>query len=534
MAKNLPEVVKSAIKNGPSFKYRDWRRVLPKNRTRAEKAMAFGEKYMPLPDGALVGQFVPYIPFQEAIFYQVIDTDAWMTVVSCGRKNAKTQTIADLAAVFILSALAEQNSNIAVASNSREQAAHLFNYLTKSLDQSPELQGLYRVIPSGKTIVGLKRNVTLKCISADARTAHGGQYKVIIFDELAQAGRESPFYDALVTGQGTQAEPKFLILSTQAEEDASLLSVIMDTAIRENSEDVAVHLYAADDECDLDCDKQWLKANPALGHFRSRKDIERQCKEAQAVRSAEQRFRLLILNQRVASDSLWLNPTVWKECGGEPDMDVIRTGPTYVALDLSQRFDLTVAVFAAKDAEGVVHLVPHVFTPAENLKARVMKDKTPYDIWVQDGQLVAVPGEVVDYDFVCDYLRHWTEQNDVVPREIIFDRWRINDFKASAERNGFAQEAEWTECGQGFKDISPRLDSFETALMKRKIRHGLHPVANLAASSAVIEADAAGNRKISKRKSTGNKIDYAISAIMAAYPLLEEREEVFDPMAMIG
>ena len=36
---------------------------------------------------------------------------------------------------------------------------------------------------------------------------------------------------------------------------------------------IICHLYAADEDCDLEDEAQWLKANPALGDFRDREDL---------------------------------------------------------------------------------------------------------------------------------------------------------------------------------------------------------------------------------------------------------------------
>jgi phage terminase large subunit-like protein len=519
MSKNkavLPDNVKQAIKCGAPFHYRDWRKLPISELTRAEKAMAFVERYHPIPDGHLVGQKVPLIPFQEAAFYQAIDTPCWQYVFSCGRKNAKTETIAKIVNAYLLGPLAEQNSNIAVAANSRDQAAHLFNYLTKSLSLSKELQGLFRIIPSQKMIIGLRKNVTFKCLSADAKNAHGGQYKVIVFDELgAHVGADYPFYDSLVTGQGTQEEPKMFILSTSAASDGDILSVITDAAIRENSIKTAVHLYSADKDCPLDDEAQWLKANPALGYFRRKDDIERQCADALAIPAAETRFRLLILNQRTPLNSLWLAPGAWKACSALPDLNVFRSGTTVsLGLDLSQKSDLTAAVLCASDESGVLHLLPFAFLPADSIQALELKTKAPYQAWVRSGDLIAVPGKTIDYEWVFTWLREKLDDLGIEVNVIAFDRWRAAEAKSAADRVGFIGP-EWQEVGQGFVSASPRMEFFETKLLKGEIRHGSSPTLNLGAAACSALTDPSGNKKWAKDKSS-QKIDVLVAAIMGA------------------
>ena len=51
--------------------------------------------------------------------------------------------------------------------------------------------------------------------------------------------------------------------------------------------------------------------------------------------------------------------------------------------------------------------------------------------------------------------------------------------------------------------MSPAPRDLESIILEKKLRHGDHPVLKFCATNAVIERDAAGNRKLSKRRSTG-------------------------------
>jgi phage terminase large subunit-like protein len=62
--------------------------------------------------------------------------------------------------------------------------------------------------------------------------------------------------------------------------------------------------------------------------------------------------------------------------------------------------------------------------------------------------------------------------------------------------------------------MSPALRDRESLILEKKLRHGDHPVLKMCASSVVIERDAAGNRKLSKKRSTG-RIDGMIALTMA-------------------
>ena len=525
---NLPANVAAAIRCGPPIAFRDWRRLDDRDRTPAERAMAFVETHLIIPDGPMVGRPMELAPFQEALFYQVIDSGCWQTLFSMARKNAKTATTAALLLSFVVGPLKRQNDELASAANSRDQAAHLYQYAAKMLNLNPGLAGYYKLVPSIKTIIGTVCNVTFKSISSEAKSAHGGNYRIIVVDELGQVrGETDEFFDALVTGQGAQADPRMVIISTQAPTDNALFSTLMDSAIVHDAKDRAVHLYAADEGCALEDREQWAKANPALGRFRSLEDVERQARDAKAMPAAASRFRNLILNQRVSAESLFIAPDSWRRNNRPANLDVLRKYGCQIGLDLSQKTDLTAAVCAALDEDGALHLVTHAFAPRHGLEARAVRDRAPYVEWEKTGSLICPDGEVVDYDAVCAHLVAWLAQNGIEVTRVAFDRWRINDFKRAAERTGFAQTAQWVEVGQGFKDMSPRVEAFEGAVLRGRVRHGSHPVLNMGASCAVVVSDPAGGRKIDKTRAT-QRIDALVAAVMSSYELLVGAESAPD------
>ena len=505
-----------------------------KKPTRGQRVIAFAEKYCLVPEGSKVGTPLKLEPFQKRFLLEIYDNPKGTrrAIMSIARKNGKSALIAAIMLAHIVGPEAKQNSQVVSGAMSRDQAALVFNLASKMLDLQPEFAGLYRTIPSTKRIVGLRKNVEFRALSADGTTAHGLSPVLAILDEVGQVrGPMTPFIEAVTTSQGAHDEPLLVMISTQAPSDADFLSMQIDDAKRSGDPHTVCHVYEADDDCDLMDETQWKKANPALGLFRSKKDLEEQLKQASRIPSMEASARNLLLNQRVALESLWLAPGVWKENNGKPSLDVFRSG-THVSmgLDLSQRNDLTAAVLAAKDEDGVVHLLPFAFAPLDGMKERENRDKAPYTGWVKSGELIAVPGKTLDYEWACAWLRQKLIELEIPLSSVQFDRWRITECKQAAERVGFAQEAEWCEIGQGYASMSPRVESFETYLLQGKIRHGSHPLLNMGAASAIVVADPSMNRKLDKSKAT-QKIDVLVAAVMAVGAFTDQT--VVDVSAMI-
>jgi phage terminase large subunit-like protein len=89
-----------------------------------------------------------------------------------------------------------------------------------------------------------------------------------------------------------------------------MLSVRIDDAIRSDDPHTVCHLYTADEEKELHDPKEWAKANPALGTFRSRIELEQAAEKAARMPSFENSFRNLYLNQRVNMVSAFVSGRV--------------------------------------------------------------------------------------------------------------------------------------------------------------------------------------------------------------------------------
>jgi len=528
--KPLPEYIRAAIKCGPvPLDVESWKTKPRSKLTEGERVLRFASEYLCFPEGKMVGKPLVLDPFQCAFILASFDSPVHVkkSILSMARRGGKTLVMAVILLWFVVGGGAKQSAMVRSAAMTREQAGLLFRLMALTLQLSPALEGLYRVIPSSKKIVGLRRGTEYASLSRDAKSGHGQAIYVLVVDECGQIdAANDEFLDMLFSSMGTYEDSRVFLISTQAPNDASFFSLEIDSATRSTPDNVVCHLYAAA-SADLMDEANWYAANPALyGGYRSKEDIRNAAGEASRIPAKEAGFLNLFMNRRVSLESLWLAPSVWKENGGAVDLEVFRTHAVHIGLDLSMRTDLTAAVLAAQDDEGVVHLLPFVFTPSQGLDDRASRDRAPYQQWVKDGKLIAIPGATVDYEAVCEHLKGELDDLGVEISGIAFDRWRVREFQAAAERTGFAPYAEWHEVGQGFKDFSPRIEKFEELLLQGKIRHGLHPLLNMAAANAIAVRDAAGNAKLDKAKST-LRIDPIVAAVMAVFAAAHTEDQVF-------
>jgi phage terminase large subunit-like protein len=509
----------------------------PKKETRGQRAIRFIETFCHIPEGSKVGE--PFIldEFERDFILAVFDNPRAITsmaILSIARKNGKTAFIAALVLVFIVGPEAKRNAQIVSGAMSLDQAALVYNMAWKIVMLSPRLRPLVRPQATKKRLVGLPMNTEYVALAAEGKTAHGKSPILAILDEVGQIrGPTDPFVEAITTSQGAHEAPLLIAISTQAPSDADMLSLWIDDAVRSDDPHIVCRVYAAPEGCELMDEAAWDAANPA--RFRQRQDLRRQAEKAVRIPANEASFRNLCLNQRVAQERLAFAPAAWRSGAGAVDLEIFRDGrPVHLGLDLSMRTDLTAAVAAAEDDDGNVHLLPFCYTPLSGLEERARRDRAPYDVWVKQGKLRAVPGSTIDYDWMCTDLVVATLGMNIA--SVQYDRWRMDVLKAAAARTGFDRVVgAWQEVGQGFRDISPRLEAFEAALLGGRLRHGGHPLLTMAAANAIAVADPAGARKLDKSKST-QRIDPMVASIMAAFPTLPEgrlKQEV-DVLAMVG
>jgi len=481
-----------------------------KIKTRAERVIEFIEKYLFVPEGSLVGEPIKLAEFQKQFIYDVYDNPQGTrrAYLSIARKNAKSATIACLLLAHIIGPERKQNSQIISGARSRDQAALVYELAAKMLNMQPEFQGLYRLVPSSKRIIGVKSNVEYRALSAEAKTAHGLSPIVAILDEVGQVrGAQDDFIDAITTSQGAHTSPLLVAISTQAADDADLFSIWLDDALASKDPKIVCHLYAAPKEVGLLDEAGWKTANPALGLFRSYDDLAEQAKQAVRMPSAENTFRNLCLNQRVSTVSPFISRDVWKSCGGKV-LD-FADNPVWAGFDLSARTDLTALVVIGR-INGVWQTHAHFWTPEAGLIERAKRDRQPYDLWVRQGYMQTTPGQTVDYEFVAHDVAAIFSQLNV--QSIAYDRWRIDIFRK--ELTNIGVELPLIEYGQGFKDMASALDALESELLNGRIAHGNHPVLTMCAANSVVAKDAAGNRKLDKSKATG-RIDGMVAMAMA-------------------
>jgi phage terminase large subunit-like protein len=435
-------------------------------------------------------------------------------IISRGRKNAKTTESAMILLLHLCGPEARTNSQLYSAAQSREQASILFTLASKMVRLSPTLQPFITVRDTAKQLFCGDLGTLYRALSAEATTAYGLSPVLTVHDELGQVkGPRSELYEALETATAAQEEPLSIIISTQAPTDSDLLSVLIDDAKTGADKRVVLRMDTAPEGVDPFSEDAIRAANPAFDVFMNQAEVLAMASDASRMPSRQAEYENLVLNRRVEAKSPFVSRPLWQSCGA-PVADFDEDVPIYAGLDLSSTSDLTAFVPIGM-IDGIWNVAPVFWLPGEGLEEKARKDRVPYDLWRDEGHLLAAPGKSVDYEFVAAFLWRFCQSHNV--KKIGFDRWGFKHLKPWLLSAGFNEETIeeiFVEFGQGFQSMSPALRELEADILNGRIAHGNHPVLTMCAANAVVVSDPSENRKLAKNKSSG-RIDGMVALTMA-------------------
>jgi phage terminase large subunit-like protein len=506
--------------------------------SRAERVVRFVNS-LPCTAGPLAGKPLKLRPWQVRFIRAVYRTDkagnglVRTAVLSVARKCGKTQLAAALCLCALSGPEAEPRGECYAVACTRFQAGRVFNEMVAVITKTPWLNERINIVRFRKELEDQINGSTFAVLSADVAPVHGLSPSFVCYDEIAQVPSRA-LYDALGTALGGRAQPLMLVISTQAARDEAPMSELVDYGLRLHRGEIVdpsfhLTLYTAPPEDDPWKLATWKKANPALGDFRSLEDVKRLALQAQRMPAAEMSFRNLILNQRCDATAQFINAAAWKACGEQvPNNGELKGRPCYAGLDLAASKDMTALVLAFAGDDGCFNIVPFCWLPGEQLQEAQDRDHMPYQLWARQGHLLTFPGRTTDPKVIALKIAELHGTYNI--QALAYDRWRIADLER--ELSAIGSSAPLVAFGQGFKDQSPAVDVLERLVEEGKLHHANHPVLSMAAVNAKVELDAAGNRKISKRRSTG-RVDPLVALCMAL-GVAARPTPAFDPMSMIG
>ena len=468
-------------------------------------------------------------------------------LIYVAKKNGKSALVAGVI-LYMLVCDDEQGAEIYSAAASKEQAALIFSHAAGMVRQEKLLKE--RLTVYGERGGGVNRSIVYddvmsfyRCLAADANTADGANVHMAAIDELHRH-RSPELADILQKSTAARKQPLVIYTTTADYNRESLCNTKHKYArqVCENGGDPSKPgydpeflpvIFEATKDDEFTSEDVWAKANPNLGVTIPVDFLRRECHKAQESPSELNNFLRLHLNIVTDSDVAWLDIDEWDACGSEFDPHSLEGRECYAGLDLSTTIDITALVliypeFTNDNMTENYEVLSYFWVPADNARGRQQKDRVPYETWIRAGYIDATPGNVVDYEAVRQKLLSLRDIYNI--REIAIDRWNSTQLQTQLTGDDFNV----VQFGQGYASMSAPTKELEKLIVSRRINHGNNPVLRWMAGNTMIEQDAAGNIKPSKKKST-EKIDGIVALAMALGRALvsENAESVYENRGIV-
>jgi phage terminase large subunit-like protein len=244
-------------------------------------------------------------------------------LLSMGRKNAKTQTVAAIG-LDLLVMDDEAEPEIYAAAKTSEQSGKIFEAAAGMVNASEELSEFLKVTPYRREIYNTMNGGKLRALTADGRAKHGSNPSALLFDELHVWGAaEQELYDALTTGSGARRQPLEIIISTAGINEETLYGREIEYARRvlnrvvDDPEYFAM-IFEVPKDADWTDESLWVLANPSLGEIVKMDYLRTKFTKAINSPSEQTAFKRLYLNMWVNSRDIWIPLQKWDACKWTP------------------------------------------------------------------------------------------------------------------------------------------------------------------------------------------------------------------------
>lgn len=448
------------------------------------------------------------------------------------RKNGKSFLGAGIG-LKLLAADGEHGAEVYSVATKEDQARLLWNDGKQIVARSPGAGEIFR-----RTVNEIRHEDSAsiwKPVGSDSETLDGLNPHGILADEL-HAWKSRALWDVLDSATGARRQPLFFQISTEGsvrdgifdEQVALVQAVLSDRALADDAgANVFGIIFTIDDGDDPMAESSWFKANPNLGCGKSLEYMRDQAAKAALSPGKMRDFLVKQLDKRAEKAvGGWLSMEKWDACAGEALTQAqvlarVAGKQVWCGFDASRSQDLAAVALVWFEGD-VAHAAWLFFTPDETLRERELKDRAPYAKWVEDGWMIATPGNITDYRVIVETTTKLlkTAQAEAFwydPSHGHEAAMQIRDdvgMVGSAKMQGGGEWHQVAALAQTFANFSRPYREIERRVIGGTLRHYGNPVARWNISNAVPHVGPSENIMLHKGKSTG-RIDGAVALGMA-------------------
>jgi phage terminase large subunit-like protein len=446
-----------------------------------------------------------------------------------GKGSGKSPLAAGIG-MYCLVADGESRAEVYAAASMKSQAMVLFRDAVAMWQQSEDLRD--RLTPSGGNpiwnLADLQTGSFFRPISSEEDYS-GPRPSCALCDELHEH-RDGHMLEQLERGFKFRRQPLLVMITNSGTDRNSVCweehthAVKVATGEVEDDETFSFVCSLDDDDDPLEDPSCWVKANPLLNVTVTEEYLAGVVRQAKQLPGKLNNILRLHFCRWTDAQEAWMARETLKQVLADFDPAEHSGEDIHLGLDLSATQDLTALahiVQTGKDQEGRPTFDAWVdaWTPAATVRERGLRDKAPYEQWVEQGDLHATPGKVIGFDYVAARLAEVASLYSVC--ELAYDSYGFRKhFEPQLDALGLTLPI--VEHPQGGKRKGAESGlwmpgsklTLENLILEKRIRIKRNPVLVSAMMSAAVENDPWGNFWFSKRRAI-NRIDALIALCMA-------------------
>lgn len=271
-------------------------------------------------------------------------------------------------------------------------------------------------------------------------------------------------------------------------------------------------IYSYDEDDDWKDSKKLIKSNPSLGTFLTEDVLLNDLQDALNTPSHQNDYKSKTCGIWTSGTSSWIPIHKWQRNNNiKINEEDLLGHDTVAAIDLSSVRDFSAYTLYFKTEDNLYYAKHKFYIPESQVIEKSKSDNINIIGWIQNGYVIATPGETVDYDFIFEDILKDSKKYNI--KEIAYDKWHSN--KLIDRLDSELYNITTVKYDQSLKAMSPATKKYEQAIYNGKIIDN-NPVMLWMIGNVVIKPDVNGNYKPLKEYSSSSKrIDGVITSIMA-------------------
>ena len=204
-----------------------------------------------------------------------------------------------------------------------------------------------------------------------------------------------------------------------------------------------------------------------------------------------------------------------RECKTAENLAFWRGKRVFLGLDLSQTDDNT-AVAMVTECDGLIYAKVWGFIPADKVDFKSQREKVNYRQLIKQGVCFACGDEVIDYQFVENFVMSIEEQYGVEIVQLGFDRW--NALSSVQKFESAENPIECVEIRQHSSVLHPATKLLYEKILSKNFHYDENLMLEINFQNARCTEDTNKNKYVNKKRSAG-KVDMVVALINAMYLL---------------